>query len=333
MKTRAPFYPRSSFTLIEMLAAMTVLFILMVVVFSIVGYSLTLSNSLGREADSGIEAKEVLDRIGRDIAGMVISRDVDQFYYKTAGNDKMFFYSQQTGYFASGVSYTANQSPVSLIGYRINTSDNPTGLPMLERLARGLTVGPDANGDTAPMQYLTFSGLTSVTATPTLVAGSIPSQWGTGQPFPDVGSAAGNYDDGANTYYHIVGSDVFRFEICFQDQSGTNCFYSPYPGYTNSAPAYPASITNTVAVVVALAILDAKSRLLVPTAGWTALTNSTTLPDPTVQNLATNGLMNVLWNNALQSPTFAATAGIPAVAASHIKIYQRSFYLNAPKAQ
>jgi len=67
------------------------------------------------------------------------------FYYSgtsSAGeNDKMFFYSQQTGFFNSSTTtiinyYLTNQSPVSLVGYRINTTDNPSGLPSLERLSR-----------------------------------------------------------------------------------------------------------------------------------------------------------------------------------------------------
>jgi hypothetical protein len=35
----------------------------------------------------------------------------------------------------------------------------------------------------------------------------------------------------------------------------------------------------------------------------------------------------------MQSPAFAAAAGIPAAAAAHIRVYQRVYYLNAPKFQ
>jgi len=333
-----------------MLMAMVVLIILVLVVSKIVDFSAQLSDTTARNADSGIEAKQVLDRIGADIAGMVIRPDVDQFYYSgtsSAGeNDKMFFYSQQTGFFNSSTTtiinyYLTNQSPVSLVGYRINTTDNPSGLPSLERLSRGLTAGPDnASGGpyTAPLQYLSFFPATNAAPTSTAYqlaqGGSITNVWGNdqGQSFQDVGSLGGNYDDGVSSYYHIIGSDVFRFEVCFQIQNGTSSpIYSLYPGYTNYAPVYPACITNNLAIVVAVAVLDAKSRQLVPAASWSKMIAA--LPDPTSQNLATNGLMSVVWNNALQQSTFASTAGIPAPAASHIKVYQRFYYLNAPKNQ
>jgi len=341
VKARTAFSSRLSFTLIEMVTAIAVLSLLMILVFSILSSTLKVSDSTSRGADSGSEAKLVLDRIGADISAMVIRPDVDQLYYSgtasSAENDKMFFYSQVTGYFpsdsASAAYYATYQSPATLVGYRINTTDNPSGLPVLERLARGLTVGPDNNPNgvgTSPLQYLTFAARTSATNYPTATGGSITNQWGNdqGQLFPDVGSAAKNYDDGTSSYYDTVGSQVFRFKVCFQLQNGS---YSLYPGYTNCAPVYPASITNTVAIVVAIAAIDSKSRKLIPTASWAKMIAA--LPDPTSQNLATNGLMEGLWNNALNQPTFASTAGIPAIAASYIKVYQRYYYLNVPKAQ
>ncbi len=345
MKARTAVTSRSSFTLVEMLTAIAVLSILMVIIFSIVGSALRLSDSTGRSADSAIEARQVLDRIGADITGMLNRPDVDQFYYTGpgVGNDKMFFYSQQAGYFpttdtATIAYYAANQSPFSLVGYRINTTDAPAGLPKLERLARGLTVDADGapNGAaTSPMQYLTFNARTSATGPVTLTTatggnGSITNQWGTSGTYPDVGSSP--YDNGASTYYGTIGSQVFRFKICFQLANGT---FSSYPGYTNSAPVYPASIKNTVAIVVAIAVLDSRSRKLVPASSWATLRNSTTLPDPqpTDLNNSPPHLMDYLWNNALQQSSFATTAQIPAIAAAKIKVYQRYYYLNAPKAQ
>jgi len=339
--------PRASFTLVEMLVAMAVLSLLILVVVKIVDFSLQLADSTGRIADSGIESKQVLDRIGSDIAGMVIRPDVDQLYYSgnsSAGeNDKMFFYSQQTGFFNTNATayYATNQSPVSLVGYRINTTDSPSGLPVLERLARGLTAGPDNNVNggpyTLPLQYLTFPPQTSVTGFQPAVAGTITNVWGQNEasawniqgasPNGDVGTSGNNFDDGSSPYYHVIGNDVFRFEVCFQVQ-GVNG-YSLYPGYTNCAPVYPTSISNTTAIVVAIAVLDAKSRQLVRASSWSKMISA--LKDPTAQELSTNGLMAPLWNSELQS--IAATAQIPVLAASRIKVYQRCYYLNAPKNQ
>ena len=353
MKTCMASRSRLSFTLVEMLVAIAVLSILLLLIFSIVESSVSLSDSTSRRADSSIEARQVLDRIGADIDNMLIRPDVDQFYYSgsvsgaTPENDKMFFYSQQTGFFDSGIS-SANQSPVSLIGYRINTTDNAAKVPMLERLAQGLILdyggdSVDASGDlmdpnttTGPLVYLTFPARTSVTGTVTAVANStIPGAWGPSGPLAQQGggtSLVGTspFDNGSSPYYDAIGPDVFRFEVCFLLQNGT---FSLNPGYINSAPVYGTSIANTVAIVAAIAILDSKSRKLVPATSWTKLIKA--LPNPTATGgiVAANALMDTTWNNALNSSTFAATAGIPSAVASHIKVYQRYYYLNTPKTQ
>jgi prepilin-type N-terminal cleavage/methylation domain-containing protein len=332
---------RLAFTLVEMITAMAVLSLLLLIIFSIVGTTLKMTDMAGRGADSTIEAKQVLDRIGADISGMLVRPDIDQFYYKATGNDKMFFYSQPDGFFDPSVT-TAGESPVVFIGYRINSTDNPLGMPTLERLAQGLvwdasvdkivntSTQIDANNTTLPLTYLTFPARTGVTNAMVATAGSITNTWGNdqGQQCPAVGSLAGNYDDGASPYYDSIGTQIFRFEICFQLQNGS---FSLNPALTNCAPAYPASITNTVAVVVAIATLDNKSRKVVPSGSWSKLI--TALPDPTAQNLSTNCLMDTLWNNAINQQSFAATAGIPQTAASQVKVYQRYYYLNIPKAQ
>jgi prepilin-type N-terminal cleavage/methylation domain-containing protein len=338
----------SSFTLVEMLVAMAVLSLLLLLIFSIVGASLKISDTTGRGADSSNEAKQVLDRIGVDIAGMLNRPDIDQFYYKAVGNDKMFFYTQQTGFFDSTV-IAAGESPVTFVGYRIDTNTlvNPAA-PALERLGQGLDwddssnkitgVKIDSHSTTTFMTFLTFPPRTSVTSSVVAIGGSITNQWGNdaAQPLPDVGSVGQNYDDGTSPYYDSIGNQVFRLEICFQRQNGS---FTQYPAYTNSAPVYGASLSNTVAIVVAIAVLDSRSRKLVTTANWTALTAA--LRDPTDSDLAGSGgppavapqLMDSIWNAAIQQPTFSSSVGIPAAVASHIKVYQRYYYLNAPKAQ
>jgi hypothetical protein len=327
---------RSSFTLVEMLVSITVLSLLLLLIFSIAAATLAVSDSTGRKADTSNEAKQVLDRIALDIAGMINRPDVDQFYYKGTGNDKMFFYSQQSGFFDPTVG-TVGQSPVTLVGYRVNTNTslNPAA-PVLERLSQGMIW--DASADktisgkmdptptTGPMAFLTFPTRTSVTGTLTPdVASTIPGQWSA-----TVGTSGLNYDDGKSPYYDAIGNQVFRLEICFQLQNGS---FSTFPGYTNSAPVYPASLSNTVAVVVAIATLDTKSRKLVPATSWSTLIAA--LKDPTATDLTQNPvqLMDYTWNNAIQQPGFASTAGIPAVTASHIRVYQRYYYLNPPKVQ
>jgi hypothetical protein len=303
-----------------MLTAMAVLSLLLLLFFGMVESVSYVADTSQRRGDIDTEARQVLDRIGLDIAGMLIRSDVDQFYYvqPSGGSDKMFFYSQVAGYFPAGVVASAN-NPVTLVGYRINTTDNPNGQPVLERLAQGLMW----DGAGSAMQFLTFQPPTSVTGPPTLLGGAITNQWS--GVVGDTGDATPN-----PSYYDAIGSQVFRLGICFQLQNGT---FSRNPGFTNSAPVSPGSITNTVAIVVAVAALDSKSRQLVPMGSWANLMSTAFPIDAT--KLADNPpvLMDSQWNAALTNSAFAQTAGIPALAASHIKVYQRYYYLNVPKAR
>jgi hypothetical protein len=307
-----------------MLTAMAVLSLLLLLLFSMVESVSYVADTSQRTGDIDTEARQVLDRIGLDIAGMLIRPDVDQFYYSDPannGSDKMFFYSHTTGYFASEADATTN-NPVTLVGYRINTTDNPNGQPVLERLAQGLMW----DGANVGLQYLTFQPQASVTAAPVLVGGTITNSVVVGE----TGDATPN-----PSYYDAIGGQVFRLGICFQLQNGT---FSRYPGFTNGAPVYPGSITNTVAIVVAVAALDSKSRQLVSPSGWAYLTNAAmAFPiDPAKLADSPPVLMDSQWNADLTNSAFAQTAksvGIPAVAASHIKVYQRYYYLNVPKAR
>jgi hypothetical protein len=80
---------------------------------------------------------------------------------------------------------------------------------------------------------------------------------------------------------------------------------------------------------VALAILDNGSRKFVTNASQMDFA----LPDPTTQDLTTTPpnppkLMAQTWNAAVNSTNFASKSGIPQAAASQVRIYQRTFYLN-----
>jgi len=329
----------ASFTLLEMLVAMAVLSLLLVFIFSVASTILNVADLSHRHADSAIEAEAVLDRIGLDIDQMLNRPDIDQLYYSgnAAGgdNDKCFFYARESGFFDASVP-TAAQSSVSLVGYRINTPDNPLAQPFLERLGQGLiwsnphdnvsSGAMDPNGTTGPLTYLTFPARTNVTQNLSPDPSStIAGQWG--QSLNVVGSGP-PYNNGSSPFYSPIGSQVFRFEICFQGPKGS---LSLYPAYTNNVPVYGSSITNNVAVVVAIAVLDSKSRQLVPAASWSKLIAA--LPNVTQQSLSTNGLMSTVWNQALQQPNFPSQAGIPASVAGHIKIYQRSYLLHSSESQ
>ncbi len=298
----------SSFTLVEMLTAIAVLALLIVLITQMTNSASSISDLSERHADASGEAAQVLDRIGNDVAAMLLRSDVDVIFNKQTGNDGFYLYSQTPGYFDSSVSSTA-QSPVALIGYRITSSDPASPGPVLQRLAYGLSW----SGNGAAMAFLTFPAPTSVTNTATAnSASTIAGQWSS-----LVGTAP-EYTNSSSSYYHTIGDQIFRFEIYFQRKNGS---YSPTFD----------TLTNNIALVVAIATLDAKSRKTV--SNFNGLVNA--LPDPLASDLTNSPtpiLLEQRWNDAIQQPSFAQTAGIPASAAAQVRVYQRSYYLNTPYA-
>ncbi len=303
------FRPASaSFTLIEMLVAVTVLALLMLLIAQLTGAASGVSDITNRHADATEEARQVLDRIGLDMAGMLNRPDVDAVFYNGTGNDAMFFYSRVPGYFDSTVN-TNQQSPISLIGYRIAIDTN-SNQPVLQRLS----VGTSWSGTNA-MSFLTVSTTTSTTG-PVTNSGTtnnlttIPGQWS-----DVVGSSSANYTNGTSTYWHTIGSQIFRLEICFQANDGT---------YT----AQSGIMTNNAALIVAIAALDSKSRLMVNAGSFPRLITQLQDIDSTHLSDSPPQLMQQIWNNALGQSTFSTSASIPSAAASQIRVYQRYYPLN-----
>lgn len=324
---------KSAFTLVELMTAIVILAILMATIFSIMGMTLRLTDSTTRGGDTGIEARQVLDRIGEDFSGMLIRPDIDQYYEKVAGNDQMFFYSQTAGYFTTTTPFN-QESPVSLVGYRISSSVNTTTPPVLQRLAQGL----NWSGANA-LTLLTFPPTTLPPRTPSSSAykatfGMIPVQW----------NSLVTDTDTTPSFWSTIGSQVFRLEIVYQLRDGTFTLIPPTPAIppaistatTQPLPPVAGSINDTVGIVVAIAVLDNKSRQIVPAASWSQLIS--VLRDPTTSDLTSSPatpavLMDSTWNTALNQPSFPTTAGIPVTAASHIRVYQRYYPLNLPKFQ
>ena len=315
----------SGFSLIEILVGMLVLLILMALVASMMGTASRLTDTTNRNIDATSEAEEVLDRIGQDMAGMVIRPDIDQYFLNSPANDEMFVYSQTPGYFDSSTA-AAQQSSVSLIGYRISTSANPSLTPALERVAQGLTW---SGADNFP--FLIFPPRKSVTQSLTATSGTIPLQWG----------GVVNDADTTPSFWHTVGSQVFRLEICYQLRDGSYTLTPPTPsapppastGTSSPIAPVPGSINDTTGLVVAIAVLDSKSRQIVPAANWKTLIAA--LPDVTQNDLssAPAQLMESSWKAKLNQPAFVATAGVPLAAAAQIHVFQRYYALDPPEAR
>jgi len=359
---------RGAFTLVEMLVALTVLTVLILITTEIISNTSRVISSSNKMQSADEQARMTFDRLATDIANLVRRPDLDAIFPKQTGNDQLFFYSEAPAYFDTsntalfpGSSSSDPKNPLSLIGYRVNSSYQ------LERLGLGLTW--DA-GTASPgaVVFLSYKG--GVIDPLSTLPGAYPNE---------IGNSPSYYGSDT-TYWQTMAAQVFRLEICFLLDDGTLStipMVNPNPNnanpnlpFNNVAASGPPSIAtdssasystgsrwfdvadsrgyiclnNTLnaavwqplgardirAIVVAIAVLDEASQKIVTSSQIATLAGM--LPDEAGSDLASTPpvLMQQKWEALLQSPSFAASAGIPAQAASFIRVYQRYFYFNAP---
>ena len=314
------------FTILELLVSMAVLALLVVLVAQLTNSATLTITGSRKHMDADSQARMILDRMAIDIGCMVMRGDVDCIVKGSnaddpnqaptmLGNDAVFFFSEAPGYWPSKLK-SAQKSLVTLVGYRINeTATTSAPAYVLERLASA--VGWETVTDSTGKTYKGLTFLTPDSATSTSAPGStIATGWST-----SVGTIVNNYTDGTSTDFQAIGEQVFRFEYCYLLKNGS---FSLVPFIAPHTSAQ--GMQDVSAIVVAIAILDSTSRKI--TADLKQLSNA--LPDVTAADLSASPpvLMAESWKNAINSPAFATTAGIPRSAASQVRVYQRFFYLN-----
>ncbi len=113
------------FTLIELLVAMSVLFGVTLLVTSLISNVTTTTKLSTETINADSVSRLFFDRLGNDIANMVVRDDVDYFFYKDGGNDLLGFYVN--------LAATAGATPVSRVYYGW-----PTGSTELSRAVNSL---------------------------------------------------------------------------------------------------------------------------------------------------------------------------------------------------
>ena len=284
------------FTLVELMVTTAILALLVLFVTSLFNSAATITTLGNKRMDADAQARQLLDRMAIDFAQMVKRDDVDFFAKGTvapnsvggamSGNDRIAFYSAVPGYYPS----TGSQSPVSLVGYRINAAAG-TALNKMERLGVGLVWNGVSTADT-PVVFL-------------------PLTIG-----PSASSPAGNWPQATSsatsdpTHYELIGPQVFRFEYCYVLTDGTR-------------PITPPSSTSGIAaIIVDIAMIDPKSNVLISNSQLTALAGQ--LDDYSAG--MTPGQLLALWQSKLD----ANTSALPRPAVSAIRLYERQFYLSPP---
>lgn len=174
----------AGFTLAELLVSVGVLVVLVLFFGQLLKSTATITTLGHEQMDADSQARQLLDRMAVDFAQMIKRSDVN-YYWKggtggtQTGNDQVAFYSAVPGYYSTTTSTT--QSPISLIGYRVNANK-------AERLGKGL-LWNGVNPTEAPLVFW------QAIAAPT-----------------DADYSA----SGEN-----IGPQVFRFEYCYLSTDGT----------------------------------------------------------------------------------------------------------------
>lgn len=303
MKHRSSPPPTAAFTLVELLVATVVLALLIATVAQLTNNATTVITNSRKHMDADSQARLVFDRIANDLSRMLKRKDVDYYFDKSAGNDRFFFYSEAPAYFSNG----SNKSPVSLIGYRINSS------LQLERLGKGLAWDGAATGSSpGSVLFLTYPA-----ASPPPAAGPTPYPASTiSGNWPDVVS-----DSSTDPDFHVIGEQVYRMEFCYLLKSGV-LSNTPYIAPNTTINGFQ----DVSAIVVALAILDSSSQA--PITDTSKMVGALSdLSDAELVATPAKTLAQT-WLNAVDSESFAKTSGIHQAAAAQVRIYQRYFYLN-----
>jgi prepilin-type N-terminal cleavage/methylation domain-containing protein len=220
---------RKAFTLMEMLAAVTVFVLLALMVSRLVSGTSMAIIAARKSMDADSQARFVFSRMAQDFNRMLKRTDVDMIFSKSQDgasgndkNDKMFFYSEVVSAYDSSL-FSTNQgdpkNPVSLVGYRVMPDVRNNRILQLERLGKGLTWDESVNASGGSVVFLTYQSGTGAVIPDSTLDGHWQNALGTPSEYKGA-------DSNSESDYHVIGDQIFRFEFCFLLNDGT---YSNYP--------------------------------------------------------------------------------------------------------
>lgn len=308
-----------------MMVSMAVLVLLIALISLLFNGAVAVIGLGSKHIDTDTQARAVFDRMAIDFGQMVKRSDVDYFVkigsnggnvLPQTGSDQIAFYSQVAGYYptAAPTPTTAQKSPVSLVGYRINSDSASASYNKMERLGIGLVW----NGVSLP-------AATAVVFLPIPLASPLPSPLPSPMPVPSPTPAwpqAGNMAPDPN--YELTGPQVFRMEYYYvlKGTSTTNPSILSDTPWDTRAPLSHTSVNgmqDVAAIAVVIAVVDPKSRVLASDVQLAALAGAMNDFSPT--STPNPGDLEAQWQTAITS------SALPRLAASAIRVYRRTFYL------
>ena len=297
-----------AFTLVEILVAIAVLTMLILLITRLVDNATTITVLGNKRIDAEGHARPLLDRMAIDFAQMVRRPDVS-YYLKAGGsidamtggdigvNDRLAFFTSVPGYYPSSLSYN---STISLTAYRINADPTSAAYNKLERMGKALAFNA---AYTTQIPILFLDSAPSPTTT-------IDRMWPTAtRPYPDASYST-------DSDYEIAGPQVFRLEYYYLCHAPGGAALVEFPNTWTSVDNV--AISDVIAIVVAIAVIDSRSRVLLSNSQLSTLTER--LVD--YSNGWPQGELLSRWQSALDGVTDMPRAGV-----SGIRLYERYFYL------
>ena len=277
----------TGFTIAELLVSTAVLVLLVLLVGRLFLSAATVTTSGHKRMDSDAQVRPLFDRLAIDFSQMIKRSDVDYFLKSPGnvqtGNDQLAFYSTVSGYYPS----TGSQSPISLVGYRIDSTSSSQSFNKLARMSKGLVWAGVSTTDT-PVVFLPRT---------------IASTW------PAATNATVDSD------YELIAPYIFRFEYYYLLKSGS---FSIAPWDTAAGHSTVSGMQDVAAISVCVAAIDPKSRALLSNAQLTTLAGRLT---DFSTSLAPGALLSQ-WQSALD-----VVSDMPRPAIQGVRVYQRYFCL------
>src|SRR6266496_4264886 len=302
------------FTLAELLVSVGVLVLLVILFTQLLNSAATITTLGHKQMDADSQARQLLDRMAIDFAQMVKRSDVDYYVKSSAtaplrnvlqpGNDQIAFYSTVPGYYPS----SGSPSPVSLVAYRVNAQNK------LERMGKGLVWNAVSTTDT-PVVFI------PVPVASPLPIGDLPSPTPNPTPTPAWPSAMNlAASPTPEPSAEVIGPQIFRFEYYYLLKNGS---FSDIPWDITAVPAHNAvsGMQDVAAIVVDIAVIDSKSKVLLTDAQVTTLAAG--LSDYTAGMVP--GQLRATWQTYLDGITT-----LPRPAISGVRLYERYLYLSPP---
>jgi hypothetical protein len=283
------FHRLAAFTLAELVVTVGVLVLLVLLFTQLLNTAANVTTLGHKQMDADSQARQILDRMAIDFAQLVKRGDLDFFAKSTTAPNSVggaMTGNDQIAFYCAVPGYypaTGSQSPVSLVAYRINSASGTAAFNKMERLGKGLVW----NGVSLTDTPVVFMPLT------------ISATW-----------PAATSSSASDTAYELIGPQVFRFEYCYLLKANGSLSITP-----------PADISGIAAIVVDIAAIDPKSKVLLSDTQITSLAGQ--LSDYAAGMVP--GQLCAQWQNTLNTNTT-----LPRPALSGIRLYERSFYLSPP---